>query len=287
MKACWLCAGLVPVLFGPSFCAGAAPANEPPSEARSYQVPYTLSLTKHILVRAKINDKGPFHFVLDTGAPFLFVSSRVCRKQGIEADRNGWGNFKRIEVEGGAVVADVKGRIDDPYQLEGMNGLALAGVELHGIIGYNVLARYRVTIDFTRDRMTWTEIDYVPPAPLGMGQALNSPAAMDALGGAMKLVGTLLGRKPNSEVKRRGALGLELRDDGRMPTVQVVLAGSPAERAGIRAGDQISHFQGKKTSSSTDLCRLAAKKLPGQEVRLTIVREGHSREITVTTGEGF
>ena len=37
-----------------------------------------------------------------------------------------------------------------------MNGLGLAGVELHGMIGYNVLARYRMEIDFTRDKMTWT-----------------------------------------------------------------------------------------------------------------------------------
>ena len=34
--------------------------------------------------------------------------------------------------------------------------MGFAGAELHGIIGYNVLARYRMEIDFTRDKMTWT-----------------------------------------------------------------------------------------------------------------------------------
>jgi serine protease Do len=42
---------------------------------RVYEVPFRLTPTKHILVRAKINGKGPYNFVLDTGAPDLFVAS--------------------------------------------------------------------------------------------------------------------------------------------------------------------------------------------------------------------
>jgi hypothetical protein len=29
-----------------------------------------------------------------------------------------------------------------------MNGLGLAGMELHGMMGYNVIAPYRITFDF-------------------------------------------------------------------------------------------------------------------------------------------
>ena len=32
----------------------------------------------HIVVRAKINGKGPFNFILDTGAPALFVATKVA-----------------------------------------------------------------------------------------------------------------------------------------------------------------------------------------------------------------
>ena len=289
MRALWLCTGLTLVLTGPVSFAGTPPADTRPGQAKIYQIPYTLSLTKHILVRAKINGKGPFNFIMDTGAPFLFVSRKVCRKIGVQADRKGWGNFHRFEVEGGAVVTDIKGRIDDPYQLEGMNGLALAGVELHGIIGYNLLARYRLEIDFTKDQMTWRDIDFVPRPPPGLGEQIGSsgPTEMNALGGVMKVVGALLGRKPNSEVKLRGFLGLQLRDEKGLPTVEAVLGKGPAEQAGVRPGDRIERFQGEKTPSLADLVRRAAKITPGQMVRLTIVRGGKTQEIAITVGEGL
>ena len=60
------------------------------------------------------------------------------------------------------MLPKAKGRIETPFQLEGINGLGLAGVELHGMIGYNVLARYRMEIDFTRNKMVWTPLDFQP-----------------------------------------------------------------------------------------------------------------------------
>ena len=46
-----------------------------------------------------------------------------------------------------------------------MNGMGLAGLEIHGLMGYQLLAKYRMEIDFTRDKMTWTELDYKPACP--------------------------------------------------------------------------------------------------------------------------
>ena len=44
-------------------------ADEPKKAPEQFEVPYRLTIPKHILVRAKINGKGPFNFILDTGAP--------------------------------------------------------------------------------------------------------------------------------------------------------------------------------------------------------------------------
>src|SRR5262249_9297669 len=99
-------------------------------EAKIYQVPYRLTATEHVLVRAKINGKGPFTFIVDTGAPALFVSTAVGKKLGLTADKKGWATLDRFAFEGGAVVTKAKARIDDPFQLEGMNGLGLAGAHL-------------------------------------------------------------------------------------------------------------------------------------------------------------
>ena len=61
----------------------------------------------------------------------------------VEADKRGWAAFKRLELEGGMVLENIKGRIDDPYQLEGMNKSGLAGIELRfGHVGLNVQYKY-------------------------------------------------------------------------------------------------------------------------------------------------
>src|SRR5437762_11514462 len=99
------------------------------ASAKAIQVPYRLTDTKHVLVRAKINGKGPYNFIIDTGAPTLFVSTAVARKVGIRADQNSWGTMDRFEIEGGVIFKKCRGRIEDPFQLEGMNGLGLAGAE--------------------------------------------------------------------------------------------------------------------------------------------------------------
>ena len=55
----------------PAVAAEAPPADET-------LVPYRLTDTRHIMVRARINGKGPYNFVLDTGSPALFVSTALA-----------------------------------------------------------------------------------------------------------------------------------------------------------------------------------------------------------------
>src|SRR5438067_12531285 len=93
-------------------------AAEPP-----IMVPYRLTKTQHVLVRAKINGKGPFNFILDTGAPVLFVSKKTADAAGVTATNRGSATFDRFDVEGGVVFERARGKVDDLFQLEGMNGL--------------------------------------------------------------------------------------------------------------------------------------------------------------------
>src|SRR6516165_8188609 len=186
-----------------------ARADEKRTDSKVYQVPYRLTNTSHVLIRAKINGKGPYNFILDTGAPTLFVSTAACRKLNIAADKNGWGTFDRFEIEGGVVLEKCRGRIEDPFQLEGMNGLGLAGVELHGMIGYTVLAKYRIDFDFTRSKLAWTPVDLDPGTPRGL-EGGGGTAGLNAMGGIMKLIGTFLGKKATPEVRLRPFLGAEL-----------------------------------------------------------------------------
>lgn len=266
--------------------APTASAQEEPQLAKTFDVPYRLTVPKHILVRAKINGKGPFNFILDTGAPALFVATAVCEKLGVEPGRDNLGTFDRFEIEGGVVLTKVKGRIENPFQLEGMNGLGLAGAELHGIIGYNVLARYRMEIDFTRDKMTWTALDFEPKTPVGLSSK-GGAGGLEVIGTIMKALGGLLGKKPAPELAPRGFLGLELRDGGETPLVASVLADGPAGRAGLKSGDKITHIQGRSVIDSDDVRRLAKKLRPGDSVTLTIERNKETREIKFKAGGGL
>src|SRR5579872_5891192 len=120
MRILWSCAALALSLLP---AAGGRARAADKAAPRSFEVPYRLTVPKHVLVRAKINGKGPFNFILDTGAPALFVATPVCKMLGVEADRNGWGTFDRFEIEGGVVLTKLRGRVETPFQLEGMNGM--------------------------------------------------------------------------------------------------------------------------------------------------------------------
>ncbi|HXG11689.1 MAG TPA: PDZ domain-containing protein [Gemmataceae bacterium] len=279
MRIFWL--GMALVILG---LTAPANADEARKDDRACHVPYRMTGAQHIMVRAKINGKGPYNFIIDTGAPTLFVATALCQKLGIEPDKKGWGIFDRFEIEGGVVLTKLAGRIETPFQLEGMNNMGLAGVELHGVIGYTVLARYRITFDFTRDKMTWEPLDYNPPPPEGLF-GKGGPPELNAMAGIMRLLTGLLGKRPQPEVAPRGFLGLGLADatDGVM--VKSVIG--PAAAAGIQPGDRLTEFDGEPVKSSADVHRLAARLTAGISVKLTITRGGSRQQFTIKAGEGL
>src|SRR5579872_7301515 len=135
MKRRWLCPLLAVALLGVTAVCGADDAPKKKDEdGKTYQVPYRLTVPKHIMIRAKLNGKGPFNFILDTGAPAMFITAALAEKCGVKPDKNHWGMLDTLVIEGGVPVGKTKVRVEDIFQLKGMNGLGLAGAELHGII---------------------------------------------------------------------------------------------------------------------------------------------------------
>jgi hypothetical protein len=286
MPTRWLCAGLALLCVGGPGLAASAKNDA----LKTYRVPFRLTGTNHVLVRARIDGKGPYNFILDTGAPALFVAEAVGKKLGVKADKDGWGTFDRFEIEGGAVETKIKGRIDTPFQLKGMNALRLAGVRLHGIIGFNVLARYRITFDFTKDKMLWARLDFDPGLPRGLSGKVQAPGGLETLGKVLEFLGMFVGKVPPAKTVRRGFIGIELAaSDGKEEGVLIkaVLPDSPAAQGGLRAGDLITRFQGGEISDLDDVRALAAKVRPGQKARFHVVRKGKTQKITVTAGEGL
>ena len=61
--------------------------------------------------------------------------------------------------------------------------------------------------------------------------------------------------------------------------------GSPAEKAGVEAGDIITHFNGTTIEKSGDLPRLVGNTKPGSKSTLTVLRKGAKRELPVVIAE--
>lgn len=67
--------------------------------------------------------------------------------------------------------------------------------------------------------------------------------------------------------------------------VRAVETGSPAERAGVEAGDIIVKFEGKVVEKSSDLPRMVGATKPGTRSALSVFRRGNQKELTVTIAE--
>lgn len=63
-----------------------------------------------------------------------------------------------------------------------------------------------------------------------------------------------------------------------------VVDGSPADKAGIKEGDVITHVDGEAIDENTSLSSLLGRHVPGDKVTLTINRDGKTQKIEVTLG---
>jgi serine protease Do len=95
----------------------------------------------------------------------------------------------------------------------------------------------------------------------------------------------------------RGWLGVQIQDldeelarslrvDGsKGALVADVVEDGPAARAGVQAGDVITRFDGNEIDSARALTRVVASATPQESSKLTVWRDGRSRELNVELGE--
>ncbi len=95
----------------------------------------------------------------------------------------------------------------------------------------------------------------------------------------------------------RGRIGVQIGDVSKevaeslgLPRAQGALVGrvepgSPAEKAGVEAGDIITAFNGQAIEKSGDLPRLVGSTKPGSKSVLTVLRKGQKRDLQVVVAE--
>ena len=116
-----------------------------------------------IIVETMVNGKGPFSFVVDTGASHSVLSSQTAERLGLleEAGCCGGVQGRSAQGAGGAVTArattveslrvgDVEERDIQVAIVDLTNVSRTVEQTLDGIIGRNFMQSYRVIIDYPR-----------------------------------------------------------------------------------------------------------------------------------------
>ncbi len=86
--------------------------------------------------------------------------------------------------------------------------------------------------------------------------------------------------------KRQVRLGILLGEGEKGVEIKGVLPSSPAAKAGLRKGDLIRDIDGEVVTKSFDVIYVVKQKQPGDEVVLTVERDGKREEVTVRFESG-
>jgi curli biogenesis system outer membrane secretion channel CsgG len=83
-----------------------------------------------------------------------------------------------------------------------------------------------------------------------------------------------------------GHWGLRVGDPASGPgaLITAVLQGGPATQAGLQPGDLITHAEGRKVLKAGDLATLLRSLPEGQQVTLTVTRQGWEKNVTLVPG---
>jgi predicted aspartyl protease len=155
---CLINAAFVSLLVALSGCTIPSQLGEP-SEASPGEVRFTLTPPNDaaIIVPVKINGRGPYNFVLDTGATFTCIDIKLVEElrlpdwkgqSGVSVITPGAGNARLVNLDslevGHAKATKLQACTIDLQQMQEM------GLDAKGLVGLNFLKSYRMSIDFEK-----------------------------------------------------------------------------------------------------------------------------------------
>jgi hypothetical protein len=170
----------------------------------------------------------------------------------------------------------------------------LPGARIDGILGFTILAKFRMQFDPTQDRLVWTRLNYDPKEPFipKPDPAKDRPPAemqmMQALGPAMKFAAILIGKQPEDNLILRGFLGMELNEATKGDVrVAAVWSGSAAASAGIRSGDRLIKLNQKSITSLGAARGAVQKSKAGDRIPAELLRGMDTVFVDLTAKEGL
>jgi len=251
-------------------------------------VKFELVPSGHFIVKVKLNGKGPYNLIFDTGAPSTLITPKIAQEADLVQKAKDkpliplfgmMGQAKVKEFQVGDVKADdVSAMImDHPTVKLFSKEYEKKYGSIEGIVGFPFFARYKMTVDYAAREMT-----FVP----------NGYKATDVMQELMQTVMTAMTAKPEPKVAAPAGLwGLELAkgssDEGDGVDVKTVHAGGAAADAGIKAGDRLLTIDGRWTDSLPDAYFAASFAKPGKPVTVVVKRDGKEVKLTVSPKTGL
>jgi hypothetical protein len=249
---------------------------------KTVRVPFDLLATKHIVVKVKINGKGPYRMIFDTGAPVSTVNTRTAQAAGLISKKSGWGGFdlfgsldqvkiKKLEL-GELKAENVQAIVIDHPTVELVSRI---WGPIEGIIGFPFFARYQMTLDYQSKEMTLTANGYEPG---------------DVLKKLMTLL-TAMDKPSRQTLSPAGLWGFRVekppKDSDAGVTVTKVFPESAAARGGLKPGDRLLTLDERWTDSATDCYAAAALVKPGISAQVQVLRGGKVIQLVVKPESGL
>jgi hypothetical protein len=256
-----------------------ARAEDKVKEDKPVVVPFALLKTKHITLDVKVNGKGPYRVIFDTGAPMSVLNNKLAKEAGLPVGGGVFGgrptSVKTLEV-GDLKAEKVPVVVMDHPLVELMSKEKDVG-QLYGIVGFPFFARYKMALDYKAKTMTFTPNGFDPPDVLK-----EMESAIDAL---------LRGKKEPRVLAPAAQWGLvaakDKDDEEAGVTIKDVMAGGAAAAAGLKAGDRLLTLDGRWTDSLADLYTAAGFVKPGTAVEVVVTRGKKEMTLTVKPVAGL
>lgn len=251
----------------------------PSADAKSATVPFEIIGSKHMAVQIKVNGKGPYRVIFDTGAPLSLLSNKVAVESGLIKKQASAG-FMGL---GGMVkakdfqVGDVQAKNIPVIVMDHPTVKAISEVvgPVEGIVGFPFFARFRTTIDYQAKTLTMTPSGYDPGDVMEtlMKSMMSSNKDRKVYLSPSTLWGLTVGKSTSDEEE-----GVE---------VVYLFANGVADQAGIKLGDRLLTLDGTWTDSLDDVYRAVSQVKAGRTVQVKIKRDGKEKVLEVIPKTGL
>lgn len=282
MKFKVLVASLLTIAIAGGVQAQAAPDITP------VKVPFKLLPSRHMLIEVKVNGKGPFKLIFDTGAPLNIVTTRLGKATGISKGGGGGllamlgGGLNQVEIAT-MTLGDVTAKkvaaivMDHPTVQAISDAFAEEHGAIDGIVGFPFFARFATTVDYQKKELSLSPRDFKQGDFIADLTKSLTEASENA--GRTKVVGPA------------GLWGFALTkakaDDEPGVTVSEVYEGTPAAMAGVKVGDRLLTIDGRWSDSVGDAQVAASLVKPGRKADVTLTRDGKPLTVSVTPVVGY